>query len=101
MTRYSLEKAGTPCPKCGTELRSVLCVKCYGTGKSGKHACGKCGGTGVTTGCPNFRSHRPWQRIQKSIAKPSADAREKKIIWWKLEPHSFLGRYTNPFHRWK
>jgi hypothetical protein len=49
-----------PCPKCGTQLRLILCARCYGTGKSGERECRSCGGTGITTECPNVGSHRLW-----------------------------------------
>ena len=46
------------CPKCGSELHVYWCARCLGTGRSGKHGCKKCGGTGRRTACPNVRSHR-------------------------------------------
>ena len=46
------------CPKCGSELHVSWCARCFGTGRSGKHECKTCGGTGTTTACPNVRSHK-------------------------------------------
>ena len=46
------------CPKCGSELHVIWCERCFGTGKSGKHKCWTCGGTGRMTACPNVRSHK-------------------------------------------
>jgi RNA polymerase subunit RPABC4/transcription elongation factor Spt4 len=46
------------CPKCGSELRVSWCATCFGTGRSGKHECKKCGGTGRTMACPNVHSHK-------------------------------------------
>jgi hypothetical protein len=46
------------CPKCGSELHVSWCARCLGTGRSGKHECKTCGGTGTTTACPNIRSHK-------------------------------------------
>ena len=47
------------CPKCGLELRVSWCSQCFGTGSSGKRKCKACGGKGITTSCPNVRSHMP------------------------------------------
>jgi hypothetical protein len=68
--KHNTAKDGDPCPKCGTQLRMILCARCFGTGKSGRHSCKACGGSGVTTGCPNFRSHRiwPWRARAKAPA---------------------------------
>jgi hypothetical protein len=46
------------CPKCGSELHAAWCARCFGTGRSGKHECKKCGGTGRTITCPNTRAHK-------------------------------------------
>jgi len=46
------------CPKCGSELHVFWCARCFGTGRSGKHECKSCGGTGRTTACPNARAHK-------------------------------------------
>ena len=46
------------CPKCGSELHVSWCARCFGTGRSGKHECKTCGGTGTTTACPNVGSHQ-------------------------------------------
>ncbi len=53
------EQHGNLCPKCGSELHVSWCARCFGTGKSGRHECRKCGGTGRTAACPNVRSHKP------------------------------------------
>ena len=70
-------REGDPCRKCGTELRSILCARCYGTGKSGKRDCKGCSGKGVIIGCPNFRSHRiwPWKSPQQRVMaqQPSSE----------------------------
>jgi hypothetical protein len=60
LAMHNAPREGDSCRKCGAELRSILCARCYGTGKSGKRDCKACCGTGVTIGCPNFRSHRIW-----------------------------------------
>jgi hypothetical protein len=65
-------KEGDACPKCGTQLRTILCARCYGTGTSGQHGCKACGGTGMTTGCPNFRSHRIWPWATRPLLPPAA-----------------------------
>ena len=66
-------KEGDACPKCGTRLRSILCGRCYGTGKVNGRACKNCAGTGTTVGCPNFRSHRLWPWRTKAAAPPAAE----------------------------
>jgi hypothetical protein len=53
-------KEGDPCPKCGTQLRMILCARCFGSGRSGQHSCKACDGKGTATSCPNVRSHRIW-----------------------------------------
>jgi hypothetical protein len=68
---HNKANAAEPCPKCGTQLRSVLCTRCFGTGKSGKRDCKTCSGTGTTIGCPSFRSHRLWPWGTK-VHSPSA-----------------------------
>jgi RNA polymerase subunit RPABC4/transcription elongation factor Spt4 len=64
-----LAQEGEPCPRCGSELHAILCASCYGTGKSGSRACKACQGTGMTIGCPNFRSHRIWPWNGKIIPR--------------------------------
>jgi len=65
-------KEGDRCPKCATLLRTVLCTRCYGTGKSGSRNCKNCGGSGISMGCPNFRSHRIWPWLRKGHVPPAA-----------------------------
>jgi hypothetical protein len=46
------------CSKCGLELHASWCARCFGTGRSGKHECKKCGGTGRMAICPDARAHK-------------------------------------------
>jgi hypothetical protein len=54
----NVAKEGNLCPKCGSGLRVSWCTQCFGTGRSGKHKCKACEGKGMTTVCPNLRSHK-------------------------------------------
>ena len=68
--------AGNQCPKCGSDLRVILCARCFGTGKAGKHSCKVCGGTGTAKDCPNSRSHSRWPRLffrRRSMTEQKSD----------------------------
>jgi hypothetical protein len=69
---HKTAKEGDSCPKCETQLRTILCARCYGSGKLGERHCKSCGGTGITIGCPNFRSHRMWPWHTKAHLPPAA-----------------------------
>jgi hypothetical protein len=45
---HKTAKEGDSCPKCETQLRTILCARCYGSGKLGERHCKSCGGTGIT-----------------------------------------------------
>jgi superfamily II helicase len=69
------------CPKCDSELHVSWCARCFGTGRSGKHKCKKCAGTGMTTACPNVRSHKLGLfEIAAGLCKRLAEI--EKIIEW-------------------
>src|SRR3954469_18419727 len=84
-------RVGDPCPNCGTKLSSVLCARCYGTGKTGKRACKICGGSGVKIGCPNFRAHRLWPLIRKRVASRWSSESNNSILLKRLNPFRLRG----------
>jgi hypothetical protein len=95
----AVAREGDPCPNCGTKLSSVLCVRCYGTGKTGQRACKTCGGSGVKIGCPNFRAHRLWPLIRKRVVSRWSAEATKPALWSGND--SILRKRLNPFRREK
>ena len=73
-------KEGNACPKCGTQLRSVLCARCYGTGKSGERDCKHCGGTGTMIGCPNFRERALFRYASLLLIEGNLPGRQHPLI---------------------
>ena len=54
---HSAAKEDDFCPMCDTQLRSMRCVPCLGTGRGFLFKCSVCNGTGKMRGCPNFFAH--------------------------------------------
>jgi hypothetical protein len=98
MTSQSAAREGDPCRKCGTKMRSLLCVPCYGTGKSRGRACKSCGGSGVMIGCPNFRAHTLWPWARRANVSSSSEVAKRG--WWNWN-YGMAGKSINPFRRGK